>query len=106
MLLLSLVVVVLPMLAFAPHLADQMVRETQRVREYFAATPEWPAWIGALPLGSRRLGAAWNRVAEVKGMFALLQAWRAAVSDQQATEVICILFQGRDGAGKGGRSRP
>ena len=58
LLLLSRVIVVLPMLAFAPHLADQIVRGTQRLQSYFAATPERPAWIGALPLGSRRPGAA------------------------------------------------
>src|SRR5215472_4713446 len=60
LLLLSLVIVVLPMLAFTPHLADQMVRGTQRLQSYFAATPERPAWIGAVPLVGRRLGAAWD----------------------------------------------
>ena len=67
LLLLSLVIVVLPMLILAPHLADQLVRGTERVQAYFAATPEQPAWIKSLPLGSRRLGAAWDRVVEVKG---------------------------------------
>ncbi len=67
LLILSLVVVVLPMLLFAPHLADQLVRGTQHVQEYFAATPEQPDWMRSLPLGSRRLGAAWDRVVEVKG---------------------------------------
>jgi hypothetical protein len=61
------VIVVLPMLAFTPHLADQMVRGTQRVQSYFAATLERPAWIGAVPLVGRRLGAVWDRVVEVKG---------------------------------------
>jgi len=80
LLLLSLVVVVLPMLAFAPHLADQMARGTQRVQAYFAATPERPAWIGGLPLGSRRLGDAWDRVVEVKGnLRALLEPYTANV---------------------------
>ena len=67
LLLLSLVIVVLPMLLVAPHLADQLVRGTQHVQEYFAATPEQPDWMRSLPLGSRRLGAAWDRVVEVKG---------------------------------------
>jgi len=67
LLLLSLVIVVLPMLVFAPHLADQLVRGTERVQAYFAATPEHPAWIKSLPLGGKRLGAAWDRVVEVKG---------------------------------------
>ena len=82
LLLLSLVVVVLPMLAFAPHLADQIVRGTHRLQSYFAATPERPAWIGALPLGSRRLGAAWDRVVEVKGnLRALLEPYTANVEE-------------------------
>jgi predicted PurR-regulated permease PerM len=76
LLLLSLVLVVLPMLAFAPHLADQMVRGTQRVQSYFAATPEQPAWIKTVPLLGRRLGAAWDRVVEVKGnLRALLEPY-------------------------------
>ena len=78
LLLLSLVIVVLPMLAFAPHLADQMLRGTQRVQSYFAATPERPAWIGAVPLLGRRLGVAWDRVVEVKGnLRALLEPYTA-----------------------------
>ena len=82
LLLLSLVIVVLPMLAFAPHLADQIVRGTQRLQSYFAATPERPAWIGALPLGGRRLGAAWDRVVEVKGnLRALLEPYTANVEE-------------------------
>ena len=78
LLLLSLVIVVLPMLVLAPHLAEQLVQGTQRVQEYFAATPEPPAWIGSLPLGSRRVGAAWDRVVEVKGnLRALLEPYTA-----------------------------
>src|SRR5438270_2914831 len=78
LLLLSLVLVVLPMLAFAPHLADQMVQGTQRVQSYFAATPEEPAWIKAVPLLGRRLGAGWDRVVEVKGnLRALLEPYTA-----------------------------
>ena len=78
LLLLSLVLIVLPMLAFAPHLADQMVRGTQRVQSYFAATPEQPAWIKTVPLLGRRLGAGWDRVVEVKGnVRALLEPYAA-----------------------------
>jgi predicted PurR-regulated permease PerM len=78
LLLLSLVLVVLPLLAFAPHLTDQMIRGTQRVQSYFAATPEQPAWIKTVPLLGRRLGAVWNRVVEVKGnLRALLEPYTA-----------------------------
>src|SRR5215472_3733870 len=54
-LLLSLVVIVLPMLVLAPHLADQMARAAQRVQSYFAEAPEQPAWITSVPLFGRRL---------------------------------------------------
>ncbi len=78
LLLFSIVIVVLPMLLFAPHLADQLVRGAQRLQSYFAATPEQPAWIGGVPLVGRRLGSAWDRVAEVKGnLHALLEPYTA-----------------------------
>jgi predicted PurR-regulated permease PerM len=78
LLLLSIVIVVLPMLLFAPNLADQIVRGTQRVQAYFAATPEQPAWIKAVPLLGRRLGVAWDRIVEVKGnLRALLEPYTA-----------------------------
>src|SRR5215472_14782721 len=67
LLLLSLVLIVLPMLVVAPHLADQMVRGAERVQSYFAATPEQPAWIKSLPLFGRGLGAAWDRIVEAQG---------------------------------------
>ena len=77
LLMLSLVAVVLPLLAFAQHLADQLVRGAQREAAYFA-TPEQPAWIKAVPLFGRRLGAAWDRVVEVKGnLRALLEPYTA-----------------------------
>jgi predicted PurR-regulated permease PerM len=67
LLLLSLVLVVLPMLAVAPHLVDQLSRGIQHVQSYFAATPEQPAWIKGTPLVGRRLAAAWDRVVQVQG---------------------------------------
>jgi predicted PurR-regulated permease PerM len=66
LLLLSLVLVVLPMLVVAPHLADQRTRGIQGVQSYFAATPEQPAWIEGTPLVGRRLAAAWDRVVQVQ----------------------------------------
>jgi predicted PurR-regulated permease PerM len=78
LLLLSLVIVVLPLLALAPHLADQLVSGAERVQSYFAATPDQPAWIKGVPLLGRRLGAAWDRVVEVKGnLRALLEPYTA-----------------------------
>jgi predicted PurR-regulated permease PerM len=67
LLLLSIVVVALPILFVAPHLADQMVRGAERVQSYFATAPERPAWIASLPLFGRQLGAAWDRVVEAQG---------------------------------------
>jgi hypothetical protein len=37
------------------------------VQSYFTATPDQPTWIKAVPLLGPRLGAAWDRVVEVKG---------------------------------------
>jgi predicted PurR-regulated permease PerM len=72
------VIVVLPLLALAPHLADQLVSGAERVQSYFAATPDQPAWIKGVPLLGRRLGAAWDRVVEVKGnLRALLEPYTA-----------------------------
>jgi predicted PurR-regulated permease PerM len=67
LLLLSLVLVVLPMLVVAPHLADQLSRGIQHIQSYFATTPEQPAWIKGTPLVGRRLAAAWDRVVQVEG---------------------------------------
>lgn len=73
-------VVVLPMLVVAPHLAGQMVHGTRRVRAYFAATPKQPAWIKNLPFFGRRLAVAWNRVVEVKGdLRTLLEPYTADI---------------------------
>jgi len=78
LLLLSLVLVVLPLLAIAPHLADQLLRGAERVQSYFATTPEQPAWTRGLPLIGRRLGAAWDRVVEAQGnLRAVLEPYTA-----------------------------
>jgi predicted PurR-regulated permease PerM len=80
LLLLSLVLVVLPLLVFAPHLADQLVHGAQRLQAYFAATPNQPAWIKSVPLFGRRVGAAWDRVVEVKGnLRTLLEPYTASL---------------------------
>jgi predicted PurR-regulated permease PerM len=67
LLLLSLLLIVLPMLVMAPHLAEQLGQGIERAQSYFAATPQPPAWITGLPLFGRRLGAAWDRVVEAQG---------------------------------------
>src|SRR3954447_20142218 len=72
LLLCSLVLIVLPMLVMAPHLADQLGQGMNRVEAYFAATPEQPAWIRGLPLIGRRLAAVWDRVVEAQGNLRIL----------------------------------
>src|SRR5215831_15538879 len=65
LLVLSLVVVVLPMLVLAPHLADQLNQGVEGVETYFAATPEQPAWMSGVPLVGHRLvadGNGWSRL--------------------------------------------
>jgi predicted PurR-regulated permease PerM len=80
LLLLSLLLVVLPMLLVAPHLADQMVRGTARLQSYFGTTPDRPGWITNLPLVGRRLGAAWDQVVQAKGnLRTLLEPYTADV---------------------------
>jgi predicted PurR-regulated permease PerM len=70
--------VLTPLLAFAPQLADQLVSGAQRVQMYFAATPDQPTWIKGVPLFGRRLGAAWDRIVEVRGnLRALLEPYTA-----------------------------
>jgi predicted PurR-regulated permease PerM len=78
LLLFSLILLVVPMLVVAPHLADQMVQSAQRMQAYFAATPQQPAWIKGLPLIGHRLGGGWDRIVAVKGnLRALLQPYTA-----------------------------
>jgi predicted PurR-regulated permease PerM len=80
LLLLSLVLVVLPMLVVAPHLADQLVQGAARVQSYFETTPDRPDWIMSLPLVGRRLGAAWDQVVQAKGnLRTLLEPYTADV---------------------------
>jgi predicted PurR-regulated permease PerM len=80
LLLLSIVVIVVPMLLLAPHLADQVSQGVASMQTYFESTPEQPAWMSGLPLVGRRLGAAWNRVVEVKGnLRALLEPYTADI---------------------------
>ena len=80
LLVLSLVVVVLPMLVIAPHLADQLNLGVEGVETYFAATPQPPAWMSGVPLVGPRLAAGWQRVVEAQGnVRTLLEPYTADV---------------------------
>ncbi len=65
--LLSCIIVLLPILAIAPHLADQLGQATQRVELYFGSAPEKPGWIEGLPLIGQRLSAGWDRIVTAEG---------------------------------------
>src|SRR5271165_3063731 len=64
---LSLLLLLVPMLVIAPHLADQLTRATESFEAYFGAAPAKPAWIEGLPLIGRRVGAGWDQVVKAEG---------------------------------------
>ena len=78
LLLLSIVIVLLPTLLFAPHLADQMVRARNVCRHVSRRHPSSQPRSKSCRSFGRRLGAAWDRVVEVKGnLRALLEPYIA-----------------------------
>ena len=78
LLLLSIVIVLLPTLLFAPHLADQMVRARNVCRHVSRRHPSSQPRSKSCRSFGRRLGAAWDRVIEVKGnLRALLEPYTA-----------------------------
>jgi predicted PurR-regulated permease PerM len=80
LLLCSLLLIVVPVLVVAPHLADHLAQGTQRVQVYFAAAPQQPAWLSGLPLIGKRAVSAWARMVEVQGnLHALLEPYAARV---------------------------
>lgn len=71
---LSLLVIALPMLVVAPHLAEQLTRGALRIQAYFATLPAQPAWIHDLPVIGEHLAAAWDRVLAAEGNVQVLLA--------------------------------
>ncbi len=65
--LVALALVVVPIVVIVPHLADQLNNTIQRVELYFSQTPQRPAWIIGVPFLGRRLAAAWDVLARVRG---------------------------------------
>jgi len=63
----SVGVVLVPIVVVAPHLAEQLGRAMPRVQEFFAATPDKPAWMDSVPLIGRRLGLGWDRIIAAEG---------------------------------------
>ena len=64
---LSVLLVVLPILIVAPHLADQLGQAMQRFEAFFTAAPEKPAWINGLPVFGPRLSGAWDKLVMAEG---------------------------------------
>jgi len=84
LLLLSVALVVVPILAVAPQLSDQLTNGIERAQTYFASSPEAPAWLSDLPLPlvGKRLAAGWGRIVGAEGnLMALLEPYRENVRD-------------------------
>src|SRR3954453_23018210 len=67
LLLLALGVVVLPLLAVAPGLAERLTLGASRIQGYFASSPQIPPKLAGLPVVGERLASAWNQVLIAKG---------------------------------------
>ncbi len=77
---LSLLLIVLPILIVAPHLADQLGLATQRFEAFFSAAPDKPTWIDGLPLIGRRLSGAWDKLVAAEGdLRTLIEPYTAQV---------------------------
>src|SRR6516164_1930230 len=55
LLLLALAVVVLPLMAVAPGLAERLTQGASRIQDYFVNAPQTPSWLAGLPIVGRRL---------------------------------------------------
>src|SRR5215218_1162915 len=67
LLLLALAIVVLPLLAVAPGLAERLTLGASRIQGYFAGSPQIPPRLGGLPVVGGRLTSAWNQVLLAEG---------------------------------------
>src|SRR3954453_13417651 len=67
LLLLALGVVVLPLLAVAPGLAERLTLGASRIQGYFTSSPQIPPKLAGLPVVGERLASAWNQVLIAKG---------------------------------------
>ena len=67
LLLLALAVVVLPLLAVAPGLADRLTQGADRLQDYFASAPRVPSWLTGLPIVGERLARIWDQAMLAQG---------------------------------------
>src|SRR5499427_3679947 len=67
LLLLALAVVVLPLMAVAPGLAERLTQGASRLQDYFASAPKVPSGIAGLPIVGERLTRIWDRAMLAEG---------------------------------------
>jgi len=67
LLLLALAVVVLPLLAVAPGLAERLTQGASRLQDYFASAPQAPSWLAGLPIVGDRLARIWGQAMLAEG---------------------------------------
>jgi predicted PurR-regulated permease PerM len=67
LLLLALAVVVLPLVAVAPGLAERLTQGASRLQDYFAGSPQAPSWLTGLPIVGERLARIWDQAMHAEG---------------------------------------
>jgi len=67
LLLLALAVVVLPLMAVAPGLAERLTQGAGRLQDYFASAPQVPSWLAGLPIVGERLARIWDQAMHAQG---------------------------------------
>lgn len=74
----ALALILLPALAVAPNLADQLSGGIAGLQSYFAASPTPPAWLAGTPLIGPRIMLAWDHIVAAEGNLQVLSAPYAA----------------------------
>src|SRR6516162_5332860 len=67
LLLLALALIVLPLMAVAPSLAEHLTTGADRLRDYLASAPQVPSWLAGLPVVGERFARTWNQVMLAEG---------------------------------------
>src|SRR5215813_13724382 len=67
LLLLALAVVVLPLMAVAPGLAERLTQGASRLQDCFASAPRVPSWVTGLPIVGERLTHIWDQAMLAQG---------------------------------------
>jgi len=80
LLLLALAVVVLPLMAVAPGLAERLTQGASRLQDYFASAPQVPSWLAGLPIVGDRLARVWDQAMLAQGgIRAVLEPYSASL---------------------------